>query len=349
MNMIFPNKEFRIVNPDFRGFGNPRRSSENSKKDSSMGSSIPLICHNPLDTQSDSDVPSGASQEKRVRKGNPMTPYTKRIVKSAAYLLEKAVGKENLAFLTLTLPGESEISSEELKTCNINFSELMRQFCQVLSRRLDKLGLSEEYVCVTEIQPKRFLQKGQVALHAHLVFQSRKNRYSNWAITKEEIRNVWEKLLTRLLKRNINAPAATRIESVKKSISKYLGKYLSKGGDVLKKVVESGKVDELPPKWDRIANSLRTRVKLLIKVPSDYAKRLIANNLESLKRKGVLLWYYVIEHDFGEYDWFNEKKYGDRLKIVGYCGEFTTEKYMNEFAAIKNEDQPEYEYEYVLA
>ncbi len=331
--MFYPNREFKVIT--YKGFAKKKPESSaqedsavsksiSEEEDSSLGSSNVFICHKP---------------QERQRKGKPMTSHAKRMVKSCAHVLEKEAGKENIAFLTLTLPGLSE---EELETCNKRFYEIMRQMCQWLRRRLNGADLNDEYVCVTEIQSKRFKERNEVALHAHLIFQGRKNRYTNWAISKDEIKEVWGRLLSNALlhkriKKQVDTSFATRIESVKHSVSKYLGKYMSKGNDVVNAVIEAGKQDELPPKWDRISDSLRKRVKAMIIVPKEAAKMFLADNIEALKEQGIVSWYFPIKLDFSQiFSWFDEKIHGEAVKVIGYCGEFATEEYMNQIAAIQN-------------
>jgi hypothetical protein len=244
------------------------------------------------------------------------------MLKASSALLEHELGKKRLAFLTLTLPGESFISLEQLAKCNEYFHELLRQFCQILKRKLKAAGVSQEYVCSIEVQEERWRTRKEVALHAHLVFQSRKHRTSKkWILGKYEVARIWRRLVCNLLGCRLSWYNGTRIESVQKSASRYLGKYLSKGGKVIDEIIEAGRRDELPSKWDRIADSLRSKVKQEIKYFTRNAKIQIAYNLESLKEQGILKWYYEVKVDFSKYEWFDKKKNGNPIRVVSICGE----------------------------
>lgn len=322
--MFYPCKEFRFGNPDH--YRQPR---------SDMGSSNTLICHTQdlgSESPSESDIQTQdvSGQTQRVRRGNALTADAKRKIKSAAYLLDKQFGKKCVAFITLTIPGLNEQALHQVAS---RFDEITRQFCQELTRLLERKHLSKEYLCVTEIQEKRWKNRGEVAPHLHIVCQGRRNPKGEWSIKPVEIRKVWEGILSNFLEYEIDCPAATRIESIKKSVTRYLGKYMSKGGQVLKEVIDAGLRDTLPPTWYRMANSLRKKVLDAIIHPSNEVKRYIMENAEELKKQGILNWYYPIYFDCSSYGYF----YSDGspvMKLVGCCGEFSSEEWMHSFSAM---------------
>lgn len=301
----------------------PDLAEQDGESTSYLGLSNTVICHT-------EGVPPVKPQ--RIRKGKPITSHTKKMLKACSALLEEQVGREKIAFLTLTLPNFSEA---DLAKCNENFHELLRQYCQHLKRRLAKAGVSQEYVCSVEIQEGRWTEKGQLALHAHLVFQGKKYRYSNWILSKEEVRDIWAKLLTNLMGRNIECPAATKIEWVRKSVARYLGKYLSKGGKVVNQIIEANRREELPSKWDRISDALRRKVKQEIKHFTRNAKVQIAYNLEALKEQGILNWYYEVKVDFSKYEWWDDKKHRDPIRVISICGEIA-KGYEEEFKFVED-------------
>lgn len=287
--------------------------------DFSLGLSHTVICHN----QKSGNIPPPPSEE-RQRRGKSITPHSRRMVRSAAALLEEDFGRACLSFLTLTLPGLGAI---DLAHANENFAELARQFCQQLSRSLARAGLSTDYVCVTEIQEKRWANRNELALHLHIVCQGRESYKSKWKLRPELIRNIWERVLKNVLAKPIECPAATRIERIKKSAKRYLGKYMSKGGKVLKDVVDSGLQDCLPPSWVRMSNDLRRRIIASIIKPSQEAKDLLIEHIENYKSAGVVRWFY--------------KHYIDVVQpsgesyplLVAVCGEFASQYDMNMFVS----------------
>jgi hypothetical protein len=125
------------------------------------------------------------------------------------------------------------------------------------------------------------------------------------------------------------------IDVVYKDAARYLGKYLSKGGKVIDEIIEAGKRDELPSKWDRISDSLRSKVKQEIKHFTRDEKILIADNLETLREQGVLKWYYEVKVDFSKYEWFDKQKHGSPIKIVSICGEIA-KGYEKEFKFVED-------------
>ncbi len=281
--------------------------------DFSLGLSNPVICHKP---------PESAPERKR--KGKAITGHSKRVTRSACHILEERHGRQNLAFITLTLPA---LNYSDLAYVNRNFSEAMRQFCQELARELKRCGLSEDYVCITEIQEKRWLNRGEIALHAHILCQGRHSHKDQWKIRPETIRKIWERVLANVLCRPMECPAATRIERVRKSAKRYLGKYMSKGGKVLREVQQAGLEDCLPPSWVRMSNALRKEILASIVKPSQEAKDMLIEHLENYKGAGIIRWFY--------------KHYVDLVQpsgesfplLVSVSGEFASDEVMKMFSS----------------
>jgi hypothetical protein len=223
-----------------------------------------------------------------------ITSRGKRMVRSGAAILEDKYGRECITFGTATLP--PLLAEEIIMVCN-GWSDLTRQFFQEVGRLLERRGLSTEYLSVTEIQEKRFDRWGQVMPHLHWLMQGRLNRRSHWLILPGEIQAIWQRLLSNLLGRSIDCSAATRIEKPRKSLRAELGKYLSKGGAVIKKIVEAGKADLLPSAYYNASQSLKQEVKQAIVILSgDFCLEFI-DSLESLQRQGMLK-FRKIMHQF---------------------------------------------------
>jgi hypothetical protein len=244
------------------------------------------------------------------------------MIRSGAAILEQAHGKENLSFITVTLPG---LNFSDLNYANSNFSELARRFCEEISRQLKRHGLSTDYVCVTEIQEKRWSNRGEIALHMHLLCQGRTHYKQQWKIRPEAVRKIWERVLGNLLCRPMECPAATRIEAIRKSAKRYLGKYMSKGGKVLREVQQAGLEECLPPSWVRMSKELRNQVLAGIVKPSQEAKDMLIEHLENYKGAGIIRWFY--------------KHYIDMVQpsgesfplLVSVSGEFASDEVMRMF------------------
>lgn len=252
-------------------------ANEDGDRDEAMGLSVATNYH------------------KRRSKGlKGITPQGKRSVRSCAALLEEKFGRECMTFGTNTLPPLLE--AEIMVVCN-GWAELTRQFFQELRRLLQRRGLSTDFLYVTEIQEKRYERWGQVMPHLHWLCQGRINRRSHWLIKPEDIKAIWERLLSNLLGRPVDCQAATRIEKPRKSLKKELAKYLSKGGAVLKKIIEAGKGDLLPSTWWSASRELIREVKQAIVILSGDACLDFIDSLESLQREGLLR-YRKIMHKF---------------------------------------------------
>jgi hypothetical protein len=210
-----------------------------------MGLSVPTNSHN-------------SGPQRIIRRGlKGITSRQRRQVKSAGVLLEKKYGRENLSFLTLTLPADSE---GNLVSWNSNFGEITRQTVQELRRELIRQGLPGEIIGVVEIQEGRLERLGELALHLHLIFAGRKNAWSPWAIDKVWIRDLWNRQLEMVVGMPFFGDATTRIEKPRKSLQKELGKYLSKGARVIARVVDLGLQDQLPHFWVTVSLTLRRLV-----------------------------------------------------------------------------------------
>lgn len=196
---------------------------------STLGSSNVLNSHKP--------------RKARGRKG--MSRYNKRLIVNSCVLLEKNYGKKHLSFLTLTLPPECENGTANL------YAEAKRQLGQWLQRRLGKVGLPSYVIGCTEIQMGRYGKSGAVALHEHWVFVGRRPGAS-WCIRPNEIQQAWLSILESCYKVAIaetHRHSAVRIESIKRSVGAYLGKYMSKSDAVVDGIIADGREECLPSSW----------------------------------------------------------------------------------------------------
>lgn len=218
---------------------------------------------------------SPKSASTRVR-GIGQTTYSKRMVRNGIYRLESLHGKHNLAFATYTFP---ELSAEQLQCVRNNWAEIVRQFIQAVSRKLESAGITPNIVHVTEIQMKRYEKYGQLVPHLHLVFQSRKSRYSEYAISKEENTAIWNRIVNNILiavdDEMVEMPYAADIQKIKKSAQAYMSKYMSKGSSVVHKFDARM---WMPKSWWGMSLSLRRWVKENTKILANNTKQWIKDN-----------------------------------------------------------------------
>ncbi len=229
----------------------------------------------------------------RHRGGRPQTTYSKRMVRNCVAKLERDYGKHNLAFATYTLP---ELPHYELKVIQDNWCEVVRQFKQSIERDLQAAGIKSGIVYVTEIQEERYEQTGDVVPHIHAVFQSRKSRYHKYAISTERNTQIWQRIISNVLGRELQIPYGADIQAIKKSAERYLSKYMSKGGKLAQKVSEKSLMNWLPKSWWGATLSLRNWVKANTKVLAESTKNYIRDNYKKFQNSledSPFSWLYV--------------------------------------------------------
>lgn len=237
--------------------------------------------------------------------------------------MQQKFGRSRLTFGTATLPSVTELELVELSNC---WAELTRQFKQELTRLLYRRGLSTDWVDCTEIQELRWKRKAQLAPHLHWVCQGRRSHRDGWSIKPDEIRAIWERLISRFLGRQVDCKAATRIERVKKSAARYLSKYMSKGGKVLESIKAAGLGDVLPTAWYGMSAALTRLVKLKT-IRCDEASEFLLENYQALIDIGHLRWAYQVFVDMPQ-------PHGEVLKVlVGIVGEFTNTDAINQLVS----------------
>lgn len=177
---------------------------------------------------------------------NGITSRGSRLVRNTAYLLQKKYGRKRLSFLTLTVPPLGD--DGERKVCD-SWSDIVRLFGQWLKRSLRERGLPESYVGVTEIQEKRWRNRGEVGLHLHIVFVGRKTVGDGWSFSPGDFRGRWCQLLSHVVGYSVRSSSVENLQMVKKSASGYLGKYMSKGVMIVGEIAEAKGEEYIPKAW----------------------------------------------------------------------------------------------------
>lgn len=212
---------------------------------SPLGSSLANNSHKP-----------NANRSKRGSKG--ISAYARNMIKAGAHVLERRFGRKRLGMLTCTMPVASGMRYEL-------WSELVRVFIQEMKRQLIRNGGSGHIIGCVEIQEERYRKYGEIAPHLHLVFESHKGDYKYY-LDKIVIRKIWERLLGNVFGEEVREYAeetenSTRIEAIKRSAKNYIGKYMSKGGAIVKEIIEAERGDELPRCWWVCTSILRKFIK----------------------------------------------------------------------------------------
>ncbi len=278
----------------------------------SLGLSIPVKSHKP---------PEPAPT--RERRGQAFTAYGRRMVRSAAFWLERKWGRRNLSFLTVTVPS---LPNRDTGKLGAEWGEVTRRYKQELERELKRQDITSEVLVVTEIQEKRYKETGLVVPHLHIVFRGRKSLRDKWAVSKERARELWENVLSAVLGFRVSAPASTRIEVVRKSVENYLSKYMSKGGKVVQDVIDSGQRHFLPTSWWGMTDSLRKRVKAACIQMSEDAADALYSQREELQKAGIVKWFYVCTVELAQ-------SHGEVIEApVAFVGKFAKAEYREMFS-----------------
>jgi hypothetical protein len=188
-----------------------------------------------------------------------MTKNMARNIRNSVYLLEQDYGKDQLSFLTLTLPS---LSTDELGTICERWQDMTDQILKWLRKRLQSKGIEFEYVYCTEIQSKRLHLRGEYAPHLHIVFRGRNGRKAPWAIAPKMVRKAWSSIIAGVIDhRNFRTDALENIQRIKFSAARYLSKYLSKGSCSTAQAQPGTPVQRLRTQWGGMARKLSRKLK----------------------------------------------------------------------------------------
>ena len=248
----------------------------------------------PLSSSTVRNSHKGAKRGKYGCKG--ITSYGRRMIRNGCEMMEKRFGVKRLGLWTFTIPYTDTIA---LMVICAEWGNLVRKLMQELRREVERKSGEFEYVAATEIQEKRYQRTGQFAPHLHIVAPCRKDsRKLEWYVTADKMRSIWERLLRNLLKSagieedGVGFEASVNCQIIKKSASQYISKYMSKGGDITVQAEEEGAI--FPSQWWSMANTLRDKIKALIReVPSDL-KQAIKDLGEKLVERGILTYLFPV-------------------------------------------------------
>jgi hypothetical protein len=170
-----------------------------------------------------SNVAKYQKTPKRPRGKKGLTRMGRRKVIYAARQVEKAYGKDCASFGTVTLP-IIPIGVEE------GWARFVELIIQMLRYRMEAAGIPWVAVWVTENQAKRAARAGQFCPHLHIAFVGRKPGKA-WGITPKKfdriIRKAYESVWGKT--EGANWKSCGNIQRIKKSVERYLSKYMTKG------------------------------------------------------------------------------------------------------------------------
>lgn len=211
--------------------------------------------------------------------------YARRMVAEGCTLLDRAYNKR-LGFYTLTCPYTDDTDVYEFNRC---VSEILRQYFQILRRNLPD-GIKFTYVAVLEVQPKRYEDKGQFALHIHYVCPCYLPGTWQFIFDADQLRGFWQRACNNVVGGMPDTSAAIDAVVIKKSCAGYMSKYLSKGSGNVETIAEIAP-DQLPKRWWSISSVLRKALaKAIVALPCETAEYLFNQSFSS---DNADIWAYV--------------------------------------------------------
>lgn len=170
----------------------------------------------------------------------------------SANTLERVYRRQTMSFLTLTLP---ELTSNDLKSIQEHWSEVVHTVLIYLQREFKKHGLVTHIVGCTEIQLERKERTGLSYPHLHLVFRGRFHGRAGWAVSPGGFREIWRRVCSRFLSvGSYRWGSCENVQQVNKSCGGYLAKYISKAAS---KQGKDGGGDWHPNDWIICSRKLR--------------------------------------------------------------------------------------------
>ena len=234
--------------------------------------------------QSSEDVAPTPSPERRYGL-NGIPRKAARIVRNAAYLLQKSVRRENLTFATVTVP---TMPIKDMAVLHQKWHKAVEIYRLGLKRVLQDAGLSGESVGVSEIQEERCDKTGLPVLHLHTVFQGRLP-YGPWVVSTDRHDELWRNAVKVVLPEAlVSFKSAANLQMVQTSAANYLGKYISKGAISVAAVKTEGMGHWLPRQWWNCTRSLSARVRAET-VRADYVAEPL---IRACERNDESIWHF---------------------------------------------------------
>lgn len=167
-----------------------------------------------------------ASSPQKRRHVSKLSSRGRTLVESALAILERLVPRQAQSFLTLTLPG---IAVERSLSDDGALRRAVRRFRKLLEQKLRRAGLPAHIVVRPEAHPERSERMGVAVPHWHIVCVGRRAGKA-WAFDIDWVQETWRNALLAegLVDVDTVMDASTNVQPVKKSLRRYMSKYLSK-------------------------------------------------------------------------------------------------------------------------
>lgn len=188
----------------------------------------------------------------------------RKTLRRAVCAFEKETQREKTAFITLTLSpaavtalaAQSEVRPGEL------FQKCLSRFMERFRKLLKSRNLPGDVIWVTELHPNRSQQQGIAIPHVHLVVQTALKKFK-WLVSPDEVKTLWNSAFCAHVDVDKKSFETGRVEvkCVKKSVSRYVAKYMSKRNSQVLKTATGLDYRLCPVRWYAVANSVHELIR----------------------------------------------------------------------------------------
>lgn len=188
-----------------------------------------------------------------------LTGHGAKMLRSACWLLEQRLGKDDVVMVTLTVP---TLDREARRRLAESWGSLTNRLVQKVSRDLIGAGRPAAIAGCVEVQTARLQKYSQGYLHFHFVCPKFSNRGGTFAVQASDLRSWWKSAIERIIRCELTTLPRIETAPVETSVEGYLGKYLSKGGgEELAGFVGDLGEDAVPGQWWFMSAPMREAVK----------------------------------------------------------------------------------------
>jgi hypothetical protein len=236
------------------------------------------------------------------------------MLRSAAFIVERDYGKEDLCFATLTLP---RLGVDARRRIQASWATLLNRFLEWVTRKLEAAGRPLKVFGCVEVQSKRLVDSGEGYLHLHAIWPSHSNQAGRaWAVTWEELASWWKSAIERFACVSLSSYPRVQTSPLELGAEQYLGKYLSKGGGLIEEFIKVEGEESCPTAWWFMSRPMKTA---------------IFDETAKGQDVGVLLDALVAsafdDSSLEAFEWIRavDVVIGGRRKTLGWCGRLKPE------------------------